>query len=71
VKHGLTDKAAITFLESGFADRHVASMLALAWPDVVDRAGVRSICRNDGEAVRAVLAGMPSYFTTVAVELGV
>lgn len=70
VKYGLTDKAAISFLEAGFADRYVASMLALVWPDVVDRAGVRAICRSDGEVVRAVLAGMPSYFTTVAVELG-
>jgi len=70
VKYGLTDKAAISFVEAGFSDRFVASMLAVAWPDVVDRAGVRAICRNDGETVRAVLAAMPSYFTTVAVELG-
>jgi hypothetical protein len=70
VKYGLTERAAIAFLEAGFADRFVASMLALAWPDVVDRPGVRAICRSDGEAVRAVLAGMPSYFTTVATELG-
>lgn len=70
VKYGLTDLAAIAFHEAGFADRYVASMLALAWPDVADRAGARAICRNDGEAVRAVLASMPSYFTTVAAELG-
>lgn len=70
VKYGLTEKAAIAFLEAGFADRFIASMLALAWPDVVDRAGVRAICRSDGDAVRAVLAGMPSYFTMVAAELG-
>ena len=70
VKYGLIGKAAIAFIEAGFADRHVASMLAIAWPEVVDRAGVRAICRSDGDAVRAVLAGMPSYFTTVAIELG-
>jgi hypothetical protein len=70
VKNGLTEIAAIAFLEAGFADRFVASMLALAWPNVVDRTGVRTVCRTEGAAVRAVLAGVPSYFTTVAAELG-
>ena len=70
VKYGLSDKAAIAFLEAGFADRVVASMLALAWPKVVDRVGVRAVCRTEGAAVRALLAGMPSYFIGVATELG-
>jgi hypothetical protein len=66
----LSDKAAIAFLEPGFADRVEASMLALAWPDVVDRVGVRTICRPEGATVRALLAGMPSYLTAAATELG-
>ncbi len=70
VKYGLTDSAAIAFFEAGFADRFVASMLAVAWSDVADRAGVRAVCRNEGAGVRAVLAGVPSYFTIVAAELG-
>lgn len=70
VKYGLTDKAAIAFHESGFADRYVASLLALTWPNVSDRAGVRRICRAESEVVRALLAGVPSYFASVAAELG-
>lgn len=70
IKNGLTDRAAIAFLEAGFADRFVASMLALRWPDVVDRTGVRAICRTNSEVVRSILAAVPSYFTSVAAELG-
>jgi hypothetical protein len=70
VKYGLTDKAAIAFHEAGFADRHVASVLALVWPDVADRVGVRAVCRNHADVVRAVLAHIPSYFMNVAAELG-
>jgi hypothetical protein len=36
---------------------------------VVGRDGVRAICRNEREAVRAILDTMPSYFRAVATEL--
>lgn len=70
IKYGLADEAAIAFHEAGFADRFVASTLARAWPNVADRAGVRAVCRDQQEAVHALLSNVPSYFTTVAAELG-
>lgn len=69
IKYGLTDMAAIAFYEAGFADRHIASLLSLAWPGVTDRAGVRTACRQE-DVMRAVLARTPSYFINVAAELG-
>jgi hypothetical protein len=69
IKYGLTDRAAIAFYEAGVADRHVASLLGVAWPDVVDRGGVRAACKQE-EIIRAVLAHVPSYFVEVAAELG-
>jgi hypothetical protein len=69
VKNGLADRSALAFLESGFADRIVASAVAAAWPEVRERAGVRVICRNNWAEVSAVLASYPSYFTLVASEL--
>jgi hypothetical protein len=69
VKNGLTEKAALAFLEAGFADRVVATALGLAWPGVSDRDGVRAICRNERVAVQAILDSMPSYFGVVATEL--
>jgi hypothetical protein len=70
LKYGLADQAAIAFHEAGFADRFVASLLALAWPNVADRTGVRVVCRTEANVVRALLASVPSYFTNVAAELG-
>jgi hypothetical protein len=70
VKYGLTDKAAIVFHEAGFADRHVASLLAPVWPDATDRVGDRAVCRNQADVIRAVLASVPSDFTNVGAELG-
>ena len=70
VKYGLADQAAIAFHEAGFADRFVASLLGFAWPHVADRAGVRMVCRREPNAVRASLASLPSYFTSVTAELG-
>ena len=70
VKHGLTDRAALAFLEAGFADRVVASALAASWPEARDRGGVRAVCRNNSAEVNAVLAAYPSYFKVVANELG-
>ena len=70
VKNGLTDAAALAFLETGFADRVVASALAAAWPEVSERGDVRAVCRDNSAEVRAVLAVDPSYFTAVANELG-
>lgn len=69
IKYGLTDPAAIAFHEAGFADRHVASRLGLAWGNVVDRVGVRAACQQE-EIIGAVLAQFPSYFIRVAAELG-
>ena len=69
MKHGLAEKAALAFLEAGFADRVVATALGQAWPEVRDRGSVRAICRNEPSAVRAVLDSMPSYFRAVATEL--
>ena len=70
VKYGLADQAAIAFLEAGFADRVVAGSLGAQWPNRTDRAGVRAVCRRESDAVRALLAGFPAYFTVVASELG-
>ena len=70
VKSGLADQSALAFLESGFADRAVASALAAPWPGVRERGDVRTICRRNAAEVRAVLAAYPSYFTVVASELG-
>jgi hypothetical protein len=70
VKHGLTDRAALAFLEAGFADRVVASALAAPWPEVRDRRDVRAVCRSRPAEVAAILAAYPSYFTIVATELG-
>lgn len=70
VKYGLVDEAAIAFYEAGFADRFVALRLAHARPNVADRADVRAVCRAEPDAVRALLADLPSYFTGVAAELG-
>jgi hypothetical protein len=69
VKNGLTDKAALAFLEAGFADRVVATALSQAWPGTRDRGAVRATCRNERQAVQAVLDRMPSYFGAVATEL--
>ena len=70
VKNGLTDSAALAFVEAGLADRVVASALAAAWPDVRERGGARAVCRNSSAEVAAVLAAYPAYFTVVAAELG-
>lgn len=70
VKNGLTDPAALAFLEAGFADRVVASALAAAWPGVRERGGVRAVCRGSSSGIDAVLAAYPSYFTVVSTELG-
>lgn len=69
VKHGLAERSAIAFYEAGFADRHIASTLGAAWPSVVDKADVRTACRSH-DAMRNALIEFPSYFTTVAAELG-
>jgi hypothetical protein len=69
VKNGLTEKAALTFLEAGFADRVVATALGQAWPGVQDRRAVRAVCRDERGAVQGILDGMPSYFKAVAAEL--
>lgn len=70
VKYGLSHSGAIAFFEAGFADRHVATVLGQAWPHVIDRDGVKTVCREHTETVNAVLAPMPSYFKAVAGELG-
>jgi DEAD/DEAH box helicase/Helicase conserved C-terminal domain len=70
VKNGLTDRAALAFLEAAFADRVVASALAAPWPGVRERGDVRAVCRNNSAEANAVLAAYPSYFTVVASELG-
>jgi hypothetical protein len=61
VKNGLTHQSALAFLESGFADRVVASVLAAPWPEVRDRAGVRAVCRSNLAEVKAVLAAYPFH----------
>jgi hypothetical protein len=70
VKNGLTSRAALAFMESGFADRVVALALAAAMPEVNDRHSVRAVCRNRAAEINAVLAAYPSYFSVVAKELG-
>lgn len=68
IKYGLTDPAAIAFIEAGMADRVVASALAATWPQVRDRAGVRVSCQQEN-TMQPILSAFPSYFTTVASEL--
>jgi hypothetical protein len=68
VKHGLTDPAALAFLEAGFADRVVASALAAAWPWVRGRGRVQTVCQDSSAEVAAVLAAYPTYFNVVASE---
>lgn len=67
IKYGLTDPAAIAFIEAGFADRVVANFLSVIWNDVRDRDGVRAACRH--EAMLSALSAYPSYFSTVASEI--
>ena len=67
IKYGLTDSAAIAFIEAGFADRVVANLLSVLWNDVRDRDGVRAACRHD--ATLSALSNFPSSFTTVATEI--
>lgn len=69
IKYGLTERSAIAFHEAGFADRHVATLLGVAWGNVVDRAAVRAACQQE-DVMRAVLAHIPSYFMVVTAELG-
>lgn len=69
IKFGLSSKSAVAFYEAGFADRHVATLLGSVWSNTANRSDVRAICRQE-ENLRAVLADIPSYFATVAAELG-
>jgi len=68
IKYGLTDPAAIAFVEAGMADRVVASALSLVWPNVRDRAGVRAAF-HDAQAREAWLSAFPAYFSAVASEI--
>lgn len=67
IKYGLTNPAAIAFMEAGFADRVVANFLSVLWNGVRDREGVRTACRH--QATISALQAYPSYFSTVAREL--
>ncbi len=67
IKYGLTDLAAIAFIEAGFGDRIVANYLSVMWNNVRDRDDVRAACRH--EAMVPALSIFPSYFSTVAAEL--
>ncbi|MDW9627172.1 DEAD/DEAH box helicase [Sinorhizobium meliloti] len=67
IKYGLTDLAAMAFIEAGFADRVVANSLSVLWNNVRDREGVRAACRH--AALVPALSVFPSYFSTVAAEL--
>jgi superfamily II DNA/RNA helicase len=68
VKHGLSDGAAIAFIEAGFADRVVATRLAQAWPGVRDRSDVVATCKQERAGLEAILESLPSYFKAVAAE---
>lgn len=69
IKYGLTERSAIAFYEAGFSDRYVATLLGLVWEQTANRTGVHLACQQE-EVMRAVLAHVPSYFVTVAGELG-
>jgi len=71
IKYGLSASAAIGFFEAGFADRVVATELANLFPDVQNRSQARSAARREAGAVRAALAGYPSYFSAVLDEMAV
>jgi superfamily II DNA/RNA helicase len=68
IKYGLTDPAAIAFVEAGMADRVVASALSVLWPNVRDRAGVRAAFQN-AQARQEGLSAFPAYFSVVAAEI--
>lgn len=69
IKTGLTERAALAFHEAGFADRYVASYLGSIWPLSTNRGDVLDACQQE-TVIRPVLTPFPSYFTTVAAELG-
>lgn len=69
IKTGLTEGAALAFYEAGFADRHVAVYLGLNFPQASDRGSVQALCQQE-DVIRPLLAPWPSYFTSVAAELG-
>jgi superfamily II DNA/RNA helicase len=68
IKYGLTDPAAIAFVEAGMADRVVASALSVVWPNVRDRAGVRAAFQN-AQVREGSLSAFPAYFSAVASEI--
>lgn len=70
VKNGLQTESSLAFYEAGFADRVVAQRLAVAFPKVHDRAGVKACCCKEYDAVGALLEPLPQYFREVARELG-
>ena len=69
IKTGLTKRAQLAFHEAGFADRHVAASLGERWPLATNRSDVRTVCQQEDVIIPA-LVQFPSYFTTVAAELG-
>jgi superfamily II DNA/RNA helicase len=68
IKVGLSNVAGLAFYEAGFADRVVAARLGVAFPRAVDRAGVRSICRDEYDRASLILADYPLYFSQVLRE---
>lgn len=71
VKCGLPNISSIVFFEAGFADRVVAQALANAFNfDVVDRAMVKTLILTAQKTIQETIAVFPSYFATVAIELG-
>jgi hypothetical protein len=69
VKVGLKDEASITFFESGFADRVVASELGAAFPEAHSRSDVCKCCKSPSENFNRILEKYPAYFQLVAGEL--
>ena len=69
IKTGLTQRAQLAFHEAGFADRYVATSLGERWPLATNRSDVRTVCQHE-DAIMLALVQFPSYFTTVAAELG-
>lgn len=69
IKYGLNSQAALTFYEAGFADRYVALMLSLVWPDIETKDQIRDICRTEEGLISELLSELPTYFKNVALEL--
>lgn len=65
LKYGLPSDVSILLYEAGFADRPLASDLALVVPGISSRAQLQATMRRSREAIEDVLGNYPQYFLRV------